>query len=134
MRGVLAPLLAAAMLCSAIGCSRQEPQSDYNAFTGTVRALDPDAGEVFVRTNRAPAGWRTDRDIPCVVTKDSEIYINDRFSEFQDIRYGDTAKLVGYRDKDHFVVTFLIVARSEPAPPLPELAEPPTSRPTEDQP
>jgi hypothetical protein len=135
MRRSLLGLVSAVALFQTAGCSRQQPQSDYNAFYGTVRARDLDAGEVFVRTSHAPAGWRTNRDIPCVVTKDSEIYINDRFSQFQDIRDGDTAKLVGYRDKDHFVVTFLTVARNEPAPPEPNLVEPATqaaSRPTEE--
>jgi len=108
----------AVLLC---GCSEHESPSDYLAFSGTIRGLDAETGELFVRADERVRGWRTDRDIPCVVTKDSEIYVNDRFSQFADIRITDRFTLAGYRDKDHLAVTMLRVDRPEAPPPEPVL-------------
>ena len=116
-------------LLAAIGCSPQGSQAPYQAFFGTVKALDVESGEFFVRSQRGPKGWRTDRNIPCIVTKDSEVYINDRFSDFGQLTVGDTVELFGYDDADRrFLVRFVHVTRSEPEPPLPVFS-PPTTQP-----
>ena len=124
--------LAAAAVCGALlfcyGCSEQKPQSRYQALRGTVRALDVETGEVFVRAEGPLAGWRSDRDVPCVITRDSEIYINDRFSQVQDVWVADTVELVGYRDKDHLAVALMTITRNQPEPEPPPLSAP-TTRP-----
>jgi hypothetical protein len=122
-------------LCLSLGCSKQEPRSEYQIFSGTVKAADVETGELFVRFERSPQSGQTGRDIPCVATKDSEIYINDRFASVQDIVLGDAVELVGYRDADRFVVSFATIVRPEPPPPLPAIFRPatqPASQPTKE--
>lgn len=117
---------AAAGLLLLVGCSREGTHSPYQVFVGTVKALDLETGELFVRAERAPSDWRIDRNIPCVVTKDSEVYISDQFSEIGEIVVGDSVTLVGFRDAGRFVVSFADVTRSQPEAPLPALSAPPT--------
>lgn len=124
-RGVTTAAVSALLVLA--GCSRQGTHSPYQVFVGTVKAIDLETGELFVRAARAPSDWRTDRNIPCVVTKDSEIYISDQFSEIDEIVVGDSITLVGLRDAGRFVVSFADVTRSQPEAPLPALSPPPTS-------
>lgn len=122
------------ILLGCFGCSRQEPQTEYQAFRGVVRALDVETGEVFVRADRPLEGWRPGRDISCVVTKDSETYINDRFSEVREIQVGDEVDVLGYHDRGHFAVTLLSVTRPELPAPVPAFVAPatqPAARPKE---
>lgn len=118
-RLLLLPLIGALLLLA--GCSGESHQSEYQAFGGTVRALDVASGELFVRADERVRGWRADRDVPCVVTKDAEIYLNDRFALLADIWVGDAVELVGYRDADHMVLSLVTVTRSQPKPPPPAL-------------
>lgn len=127
MRRLPLSLLVAGMLVWLTGCTRQEQQQPYQVFSGRVKALDVETGELFVRPDEAPRPWRSDRNVPCVVTKDSEIYINDRFSDIDDIRVGDRLELVGYRDADRFVVTFAEISRAQRPPPEPNLQPPATA-------
>ncbi|MFH1745992.1 MAG: hypothetical protein ABIG44_02995 [Planctomycetota bacterium] len=126
-------IAAAIVLLGLAGCSRQGQYQQYEVFIGTVKALDIETGELFVRAVRAPLHWHVDRDIPCVATKDSELYINDRFCEIDKIMVGDSVELVGVRDAGRFVVSFANVTRGQPEAPLPALSPPP-SEPTNDNP
>ncbi len=109
------------------GCSKQEPRTEYQAFSGTVRAADIETGELFVRSDHPPQPGKPGRDLPCVVTKDAEIYINDRFASIQEITVGDSVELIGYRDADRFVVSFATITRAEPPPTLPAIFQSATS-------
>lgn len=125
-RGLLLAI-AVGLLPQLVACSRQDPPSPYQVFSGTVKALDTETGELFIRPKRAPHPWRFDRNVPCVVTKDSEIYMNDRFSRLDEIVVGDLIESVGYRDHDRFVLSLVSVTRIQPEPPLPELSPPTTA-------
>ena len=116
-----------------VACSRQDPPSPYQVFSGTVKALDIETGELFIRPERAPHPWRFDRNIPCVVTKDSEIYMNDCFSGLGEIEVGDLIESIGYRDHDRFILSLVSVTRNQSEPPLPELS-PPTTEPAANTP
>lgn len=52
--------------------------------------------------------------MPCVATKDTEIYVNDRFSGIEEIRVGDVLESVGYWDRERFVLSLVNIRRSEP--------------------
>lgn len=125
--------VAVGLLTLLAGCSKQDQQSSYEVFVGTVKALDVETGEMFVRAGQPRPGQQTVRNVPCVVTKDSEIYINDAFSGIERLLVGDTIELVGCRDEDRFVISFANVVRSRPEPPLPAFA-PPATQPTEKTP
>ena len=92
-----------------------------------------ETGELFIRPERAPHPWRFDRNIPCVVTKDSEIYMNDCFSGLGEIEVGDLIESIGYRDHDRFILSLVSVTRNQSEPPLPELS-PPTTEPAANTP
>lgn len=127
IRRLLPPGILLLMILS--GCAGEQTHEEYQAFGAVVRALDLESGEIFVRAERPVEGWRADRDIPCVVTKDSELYVNDRFSQLHELRVGDRLELVGYRDKDHLVAVLIHAAQPEPPPPPPDMLLAPASQP-----
>ncbi|MBP9025441.1 MAG: hypothetical protein KBH81_04745 [Phycisphaerae bacterium] len=107
-------LLAGCSTLSLAGCSRHEPSPPYQALSGVVRAIDCETGELLIRAERPP-----DRNLVCVVTKDSELYVNDRFSDLREVRIDDALDAIAYRDRDRFVLSLVNIRRSEPAPPAP---------------
>ena len=111
------------------GCDERDAPQPYQVFTGAVRYLDQDTGELFVRPEQTPKGWQPGRNILCVVTNDSEIYINDCFRGIEDIRVGDAIELAGYRDRERFVVSLGNITRSQAA-----LRSPPETRPAGESP
>jgi len=100
-------------------------------LAGRVRESRPETGELTVEV-RGPAPGRPAVEI-CNLTKDSEIYINDRFSSIDQIQVGDAVELLGYRDPnprlERFVVSFAYVDHPQPPPPAPELAAPAAAAP-----
>ena len=132
VRGPWLLAILAGLLLHLGGCEPQGAPSPYEVCTGSVKALDLETGELFVRAEPVPELWRADRNVPCVATKDSEVYINDRFSGIDEIRVGDVFESVGYWDHDRFVLSLVRIARSQPEPRLPDLpsvpdeASPPT--------
>lgn len=117
-----------------VGCRREEPAQVYVAFSGTVRAIDSETGELFVRGDARATGKPSDRSMPCVVTKDSEIYVNDRFASFGELQIGDAIEVVGFRDAERLVICFAEIKRAQPVPPDPlasGLLDPPASSPAD---
>lgn len=127
------------------GCSRQEPSPRYQALSGVVRAIDLETGELLIaidletaelfnRAEHPPASWHADDNVPCVTTKDSELYVNDRFSELRDVQMSDALQAIIYRDRarerdgdedrdrHRFVISFVNITRNEPEPPPPNFA------------
>jgi hypothetical protein len=123
----LETLAATALLILVGGCERRADEKAYQVFTGVVRALDVETGEVLVRPDEPPDWWHGGRTIFCVATKDSEVYVNDRFAGVEEIRVGDTIEVIGYRDGERFVVNQANIARPEPPATEPALA--PASQP-----
>lgn len=121
MRGTLV-LVAGCCGVVLAGCSRQEPSPAYQALSGVVRAIDLETGELFIRAEHPPAPWHADRNVACVATKDSELYVNDRFSDLRDVQVDDELEAIGYRDRDRFVFVLSLVniTRNEPEPPAPK--------------
>jgi len=118
-------LLAGCSTLSLAGCSRHEPSPPYQALSGVVRAIDCETGELLIRAER-PA----DRNLVCVVTKDSELYVNDRFSDLREVRIDDALDAIAYRDRDRFVLSLVNIRRREPAPPAPAFLFKVTTQPT----
>ncbi len=116
-------LLLGLLLLAAPSCRRNEHQAPYQAFSGTIKALDLETGELFIRADAAPEPWRSDRNVPCVATKDTEIYVDDRFSGLHELAVGDGIELVGYREGDRIVVSLANVRRGGLPPPLPPAEE-----------
>lgn len=107
------------------GCQPPPARHTYAVLAGEVLSCHPRTGELTMRA--AGALRRGDDTVYCVLTQDSEIYINDRFSAIDAISIGDSIELVGYRDArpplERFVVSFAHVARAEPMAPAPLRAQ-----------
>lgn len=124
-RRVFSPAWLAGVLFAAVaflgGCQPPPAKHVYSALAGEVLSCHPRTGELTVRATGATR--RGDDTVYCVLTQDSEIYINDRFSTIDSIAIGDTLELVGYRDArpplERFVVTFAYLTRPEPMAPAP---------------
>ena len=104
------------------GCPRQSDQKPYLVLTGVVKAINVNTGELLVHSERPSTGWETARDVLCLVTKDSEVYINSRFAPVNEAAARDAVEVVGYREGDRFVVSTVNVTRPEPEPPPPKLS------------
>jgi hypothetical protein len=132
MRGKLI-LLAGCCATILAGCSRQGASPPYQALSGVVRAIDLETGELFIRAEHPPPPWHADRNVPCVATKDSELYVNDRFSDLRDVRFDDAIEAIGYRDHDRFVLSLVNITRNEPEPPAPKSLLNMTTQPAPDK-
>lgn len=99
------------------GCDRQSPPARYETFSGTVTARQADTGKFSVRVDPPRGNTLPDGTLFCVATKDSEIYLNDKFSPMEVIQVGDPVEVIGYRDSNkevEFVASFVYIGRETP--------------------
>lgn len=134
----LAAAVAAAGLAG--GCRPPSATSSYEVLAGTVEAVRSDTFELVVRLHPRAAERARASTVTCLCTKDTEIYLNDRFSAFDVLTVGDTLELIGYYEPNNprgerFVVSFAYVVRQEAPPPEPVLlpASIPANQPREIQ-
>jgi hypothetical protein len=100
-------------------------------LNGKVVASHADTGELSVRVSRRMPTGPSEETIYCLVTRDSEVYVNDKFSSIEEIQLGDTVELVGWWDRsqqlERFVVSFADF--DHPLPPASQPALVPASAP-----
>lgn len=122
-------VLPGAILCAA-GCEPRPQPNRYSVLAGKVVACHTDTGELSIRASRRTAEGPAEQTVYCLVTCDSEIYVNDKFSSIEEIQLGDAVELVGRRDPnpqlERFVVSFAYFDHPLPPPPRPELTPAPT--------
>ena len=130
---MLLPLMWAGTGALVAGCERASSPSQYQTLSGRVLARDTETRELSVSVRRRHPGEPVEQTVFCVVTDDSEVYINDMFSTLEALEVEDTIELVGRYDRDpqqeRFVVSLAYVNRRLPPPALPDLP-PPTTQPT----
>lgn len=117
----------------AAGCEPAPAAPHYKVLVGTVAASYPQTGELTVRVSTETPGVNQPKRVYCVVTRESEVYVNDRFASLDAIRIGDVVELVGYVDRDRqlaqFVVSLAYVRQPQPPAPDPAtLLAPPATR------
>ena len=128
-------LLVAGLLVAAPGCSKPPSPTHYTMVSGRVLACRVDTGELTVRGARPREGHNTERTIHCLVTQNSEIYINGKLGSIEDIRLGDVVEIIGRKDRTtkppRFVVAAAYLDHPVPPPPKPTFVPPPppTTRP-----
>jgi hypothetical protein len=124
------PLVLVIALGLGTGCEQRGKPQHYETLTGRVLGRQTDTGELSVSVPRRIPGKPAEQTVFCVVTKDSEIYVNDMLRSMEAIDVNDAIELVGYYDSDprqeRFVVSFAYIDRRELPPPLPDLPPPPT--------
>jgi hypothetical protein len=125
-RYVLAGSSFALVLCAA-GCRKPGGAAHYEIFGGTVETLRADTFDLTIRPGDRWADRVRSPAVSCLLTKNTEIYINDRFSRFDAIAIGDGVELIGYFEEaaageQRFVVSFAYITRNEPLPPAPDLS------------
>jgi hypothetical protein len=122
VRNTLAWLTAA--LTAFTGCGRQSSSPRYETLVGQVLSIQAETGELTARV-MTPSMAESAPTLHCVVTRDTEIYVNDRAASIRDVSVGDRIELVGYRAPDprvaSFVVSFAFVDHPLTWPPPPEL-------------
>lgn len=114
--------LATIAVAATTGCERAPVAPAYQAVTGVVETRLLETGELMLRA--IGREQRGDELLHCQLTKDTEVYVNDRFTTIQHIEQGDSIELIGYRDPapqaDRFVVTYAYVRHPQEPPPLPK--------------
>ncbi len=134
--------LAAALLsaCALVGCDVQTQPVRYEAISGIVESVSTTTGQVTVRISEERSGRERGEELLGLITSDSELYINDRFSSFDAIEIGDSVELIGYQDRapvsraERFIISLARITRNIPLPPEPDLSPPkpePTTQPEE---
>lgn len=122
------------------GCEEPPPPTHYTVFSGKVVAYHTDTGELRVRATRRTSQGPFEQTIYCLITRDAEIYVNDKVSSIGEIQLGDAVELVGRHDPDpqaeRFVVSFAYFDHPLPPPPRPDLtpAPAPATEEPQDQP
>jgi hypothetical protein len=102
-------LVPLALLVLQPGCGRAPSTQHYKAISGSVMGCKPDTGEVIVRVMGRDAVYQ---DVVCQVTRDSELFINDRLAGIEEIRLGDTVDLIGYNDVSASIARFVVSSAS----------------------
>jgi hypothetical protein len=124
-RRAVCGMLALALPVLLIGCDRQESPSPYESLDGFVQARDPEAGEFTVRVSDRLRRSTESRAELCIVTKDTEVYINDKFDAIENIRVGDPIEVIGFRERNpqlrRFFVSFAYVTQRHPPVRPPDL-------------
>ena len=113
-------------VCATGACSRQAPSNRHEELSGIVEALQPETGRLTLRNTGTRPEPADDQKVSCLLTNDTEIYINDRVRSLDAIQVGDTIELFGYRDPnpraERFIVRMAYIARNEAPPPEPDLS------------
>lgn len=135
-RATLVTLGGLVLLCAGGGdCDRRRNVSDYEVLHGTVTALRADTFDFTVAADNRWTANASPEPVSCLLTNDAEIYVNDKFSDFQEIAIGDAVELVGYRElnprSERFVVSLANITRNEPLAPPPDLTTQPTAATTQ---
>ena len=128
------------MCCAAIltalplisGCDDPPPGAHYSVIAGKVLACHSDTGDLRIRATRLVSETPTDETMYCIITGESEIYVNDKLSTMDEIQLGDEVELIGHRDPDprtrRFVVSFAYLDHSLPPPAPPVFAPAPATQ------
>ena len=111
-----------AIVVAAPGCDRDSRGQQYETETGVVTQRYTNTGEIAVSSDRPRNAERP--FISCIITRDSEIYVDDRLSSIEDVRIGDRITMVGYREQEagleHFIISYGRIRRSSPSSVPPE--------------
>lgn len=124
-----------ALLGAVGGCEERRVPARYSVLVGRVIACQPATGELTVRVSRRTPSGPVEETLYCLVTRDSEIYVNDKLSSLGEIQIGDAVELIGRRESGatprRFVIAMAYFERPlPPLPPPPPLASAPASAPT----
>ncbi len=103
-RSVALSCVVAVVLLS--GCDRDPRRQNYRTLSGVVTERRPDTGELS-GPFKAP-GEREPSMVSCLMTRDSEVYVNDRLGSIQDVRVGDHMAVIGYYEPDPQPARFVI--------------------------
>lgn len=108
-----------------VACDDARTVRQYDVIQGAVAGVHVDTGEISVEFMPPGPGAKS-RVLSCVVTRDTELYLNDRITSLDRIATGDLIQIVGTRDPDprldRLAINTAYVARDEPAAPNPPLA------------
>ena len=88
-------LLAAGLLMTLPGCSKDDDEPEFRQLEGTAEKLNLDTGQVALRFFHQKSG--TEQVIEGIVNDQTEVLINGRVAKLKDIRLKERVKVTGYR-------------------------------------
>ena len=94
-RVLLPAFLAAGLLITLPGCSKDDDEPEFRQLEGTAEKLNLDTGQVALRFFHQKSG--TEQIIEGIVNDQTEVLINGRVAELKDIRLKERVKVTGYR-------------------------------------
>lgn len=101
------------------GCDRPDAVPSFAVVSGVVLSHQRDTGELAIRPASTGAG--PSRIMVCVMTPETEIYVNERLSEPHDVLVGDSVELVvdrAARLGRHVVSQIQVDRADEPVAPV----------------
>lgn len=90
------------------GCERKSAAPPYQFLEGTVAERHSDTGELQIALAPPRRGAAEPLLAFCLVTKDSELYIDDVLGQLDDVQPGDRIDLVVYRDPNPRMERFIV--------------------------
>lgn len=130
-------MLATTLLLGALAaCDDPRSVRHYEVVLGVVIAVHADTGELSVEIpqNPTPRTQIRSRVLSCIVTRDTELYLNDMFVSIDAVEPGDRIQVIGSRDPDpqldRLAVHTAYLTRTVPSAPDPPAALIPTTRST----
>lgn len=109
------------------GCQRQTPPSAFETCWGRVEDCNVESGEWSLRVTQSRQPALQDQVVTCVVTKDSEIYVNDLLRRIDAVQVGDEVLVVLSAEAagpERYVVCMAQIRKELPPPPRPNWAGP----------
>jgi hypothetical protein len=94
-KALLPALLAAGLLVTLPGCSKDDDEPEFRQLEGTAEKLNLDTGQVALRFFHQKSG--TEQVIEGIVNDQTEVLINGRVAKLKDIRLKERVKVTGYR-------------------------------------
>lgn len=93
---------AITLLGGLTACDDPRSVQHYEVVQGMVVAVHADTGEVSVEIPQGPVPRAETRSrvLSCIVTRDTELYLNDMFASIDAVEPGDRIQVIGSRDPD----------------------------------
>lgn len=90
-------------------------------LNGRLTGINAETGELTVEVPPGPETSGRAQVLLCDVTRNSEIYVNDRLRTYQALAVGDAVEMIVMRESqralDRYAVAFVSVRHDLPAPP-----------------
>jgi hypothetical protein len=82
-----------------LGCRQEDDKPEHRILTGEVTGIDQETGEVKMMAEDFPAEGM-EQEIEGYLASDAEILINGKTALLEEVKIGDSVRVVGRREKE----------------------------------